>query len=99
MRVISHKKIRDFYEQHPTVKSSLEAFYNIIKYTDFDSFNDLRKTFPSADIVNKCTVFNVGGNKVRVIAAIHYNKHRIYIKWVLTHEEYDKNSWKKECSN
>lgn len=42
----------------------------------------------------KLTVFNVGGNKVRVIAAIHYNRERIYIRVVLTHEEYDRGRWK-----
>ena len=47
-----------------------------------------------ADHVGKLTVFNVGGNKVRVIAAIHYNRKRIYIRAVLTHEEYDRGRWK-----
>jgi len=51
--------------------------------------------FPTADQVGKLTVFNVGGNKVRLIAAIHYNRKRIYIRWVLTHREYDQGRWKK----
>lgn len=50
--------------------------------------------FPHADKVGKFTVFNVGGNKVRIIAAIHYNRGKVYIRQVLTHSEYDKGAWK-----
>jgi mRNA interferase HigB len=50
--------------------------------------------FPSADQVGKLTVFNIGGNKVRLMAAIHYNRKKIYIRAVLTHSEYDQGKWK-----
>ena len=50
--------------------------------------------FPNADQVGKLTVFNIGGNKARLIAAIHYNRRKIYIRAVLTHQEYDQNKWK-----
>ncbi|MEH2048916.1 type II toxin-antitoxin system HigB family toxin [Nostoc sp.] len=53
------------------------------------SFVELREMFPSADQVGKLTVFNIGGNKVRLIAAIHYNRQKVYIRAVLTHSEYD----------
>ncbi len=49
---------------------------------------------PSADQVGKLTVFNIGGNKVRLIAALHYNRRQAYIRAVLTHEEYDEGKWK-----
>jgi mRNA interferase HigB len=55
---------------------------------------ELREIFPSADRVGKLTVFNIGGNKVRLIAAIHYNRQKIYIRAVLAHSEYDKGNWK-----
>jgi len=51
--------------------------------------------FSSADKVGKLTVFNIGGNKVRIIAAIHYNRKIVYIRAVLTHKEYDTEIWKK----
>jgi len=54
----------------------------------------LRRTFPSADRVGKYTVFDIGGNKVRLIAAIHYNRRKIYVRAVLTHSEYDAERWK-----
>ena len=60
----------------------------------FTDFNDLRAVFPSADYVNGLTVFNIGGNKYRLIAAIHYNRKKLYIRAVLTHEEYDCGEWK-----
>ena len=50
--------------------------------------------FPSADKVGKLTVFNIGGNRVRLIAAIHYNRRKVYIRAVLTHEEYDRGTWR-----
>jgi len=60
----------------------------------FQSFADLRATFPSADQVGKLTVFNIGGNAARLIAAVHYNRRRIYIRAILTHAEYDRGDWK-----
>jgi mRNA-degrading endonuclease HigB of HigAB toxin-antitoxin module len=50
--------------------------------------------FPSADQVGKLTVFNIGGNTARLIAAIHYNRQKVYIRAVLTHDEYDEGKWK-----
>ena len=55
---------------------------------------DLRTAFPSADQVGRLTVFNIGGNKARLIAAIHYNRCKVYIRAVLTHQEYDEGKWK-----
>lgn len=97
MHIISHKKLIDFWSNYPETKEALERFYKIIEKTEFNDFNQLRQIFCSADQVGKCTVFNVGGNKVRVIAAIHYNSHKIYIRHVLTHSEYDQDKWKIGC--
>jgi len=79
---------------HQDSENSLNTWYKIISKTDFISFNDLRKTFPNADIVDNLTVFNIGGNKYRLIAAIHYNRQILYIRHILTHKEYDKNKWR-----
>ena len=61
---------------------------------NFASFAEVRAVFPSTDQVGKLTVFNIGGNKARLIAAIHYNRRRVYIRAVLTHPEYDEGKWK-----
>ena len=96
MHVISRKRLIEFAKKHPDCSSALESWYRIVKRTDFDSFVELRQTFPNADQVDKLTVFNIGGNKARLIAAIHYNRHRIYIRHILTHKEYDRGHWRKQ---
>ncbi len=62
----------------------------------FADFNDLRATFASADYVDGLTVFDIGGNKYRLITAIHYNRHKVFIRAVLTHAEYERGGWKRE---
>ena len=94
MHVITRKRLNEFARLHPNTKTALTEWYQLVKKNDFESFVDLRKTFPSADQVGKLTVFNIGGNKARLIAAIHYNRKKIYIRAVLTHAEYDEGRWK-----
>lgn len=94
MRIITKRRILEFGEKHPDSVSSLNIWYKIISKSNYNSFNELRQTFPGADMVNNLTVFNIGGNKYRLIAAIHYNKKIVYIRHILTHTDYDKNKWK-----
>ncbi len=94
MHVITRKRLVEFVRKHPDAEPAVDHWYRIVKRTNFDSFVELRKTFPSADQVGKFTVFNIGGNKARLIAVIHYNRDMIYIRHVLTHKEYDKGTWK-----
>ncbi|MCC6260641.1 MAG: type II toxin-antitoxin system HigB family toxin [Anaerolineales bacterium] len=94
MRIVTRKRLNQFAEKHPDTKSALQNWYKQIKETKAKSFVELRNFFRSADQVGALTVFNIGGNKVRLIAAIHYNRQIIYIRAILTHEEYDKGTWK-----
>ena len=94
MHVITRKRLNDFAEKHPDAKAALQHWYQVVKSQAFTSFADLRGTFPSADQVGRLTVFNLGGNKVRLIAAIHYNRGKVYIRAVLTHDEYDEGRWR-----
>jgi mRNA interferase HigB len=94
MHVITRKRLNEFAKLHPEVKTALAQWYKRIKRNEFASFVELRELFPSADQVGKLTVFNIGGNKVRLIAAIHYNRKKVYIRAVLTHAEYDEARWK-----
>jgi mRNA interferase HigB len=94
MHVITRKRLNDFADKHPETRSALEHWYRVMKSSSFKSFAALREAFSSADQVGKLTVFNIGGNKVRLIAAIHYNRQKVYIRAVLTHEEYDEDRWK-----
>ncbi len=79
---------------YPDIRSSVIHWYKIMKLSQFDNFSEVRAVFPNADKVGNVTVFNIGGNKARLIAAIHYNRKRVYIRAVLTHQEYDKSKWK-----
>ena len=94
MHIITRKRLNEFAKLYPDTKNALSQWYQLIKDNEFSSFVELRQMFPSADQVGKLTVFNIGGNKVRLIAAIHYNRQRIYIRAVLTHSEYDEGKWK-----
>ena len=94
MHVITRRRLLEFARKHPDCAGPLDAWYRTVKRTNFDSFAELRRTFSSADHVGKLTVFNIGGNKARLIGAIHYNTHRVYIRHILTHAEYDRETWK-----
>lgn len=94
MHVITRKRLNEFAAVHPDAESALAHWYRLVRRNDFDSFVALRKMFPSADQVGGLTVFNIGGNKVRLIAAIHYNRRKVYIRAILTHVEYDKGKWR-----
>ena len=89
MHVITRKRLNMFADKYPETRTALAHWYKVVKGHNFSSFVELRTHFPSADQVGKLTVFNIGGNKVRLIAAIHYNRHKLYIRAVLTHAEYD----------
>jgi mRNA interferase HigB len=94
MHVITRKRLNDFAAEHPYAASALQQWYARMKAASFRTFAELRGDFPSADQVGKLTVFNIGGNTTRLIAAIHYNRQKVYIRAVLTHDEYDKGKWK-----
>src|SRR6266567_1751197 len=72
MHVITRKRLNEFAEKHPDAKSALARWYTIMRKARFLNFAQLRETFPQADQVGKFTVFNIGGNKVRLVAAVHY---------------------------
>jgi len=94
MHVITRKRLLEFSEKYSDADEPLDRWYRIVKHTYFESFADLRKTFPQADQVGRLVVFNIGGNKYRLITYIVYDRKRIYIRDVLTHPEYDKGKWK-----
>ena len=94
MHVITRKLLNEFAEKFPDTSSALGHCYANVKNSAFANFAELRAAFPTADQVGKLTVFNIGGNKVRLIAAIHYNRRKVYVRAVLTHAQYDEGRWK-----
>jgi mRNA interferase HigB len=94
MHVISRKKLLEFLVLYPDAQESLLYWYRLAKTGHFRTFADLKDTFGSVDYVKGLTVFDLGGNKFRLIAAVHYNRQKIYVRAVLTHKEYDLEKWK-----
>lgn len=94
MHIISRRKLNEFAELYPESRNALARWYQVFKRFDFNNFAEVRSQFGSADQAGKFTVFNIGGNKFRLITAIHYNRKKVYIRAVLTHVEYDLGNWK-----
>ena len=94
MHIITRKRILEFSQKHSEAERPLDRWYRIAKRTNFESFLDLRRTFRSVDQVGKLTVFNIGGNRFRLVTYIVYAKKRIYIRDILTHTDYDRGRWK-----
>jgi mRNA interferase HigB len=95
MHVIAKPALIEFWAKYPDAESPLQAWYRTMESEVFTDFNDLRATFASADYVGGLTVFNIGSNKYRLIAVIQYNRHKVFIRAVLTHAEYDHGTWKR----
>lgn len=94
MHVISQKRIWDAKVNYPESANALDGWYRIIKKNQFDNYAELKKCFNSVDKVDDLYIFNIGGNKLRLIANVHFLRQKIYIRHILTHPEYDKGSWK-----
>jgi mRNA interferase HigB len=97
MHVISKKKLREFWEKWPAAKEPLRAWHRVAERAAWQSFADVRKVYPSADQVGRCTVFDIGGNKFRLVVVIHFNSGKVYVRHVMTHRQYDKGAWKGGC--
>ncbi len=94
MHMITRRRLIEFSKKHLKTSTALDTWYRIVKQNEISSFSKLRGVFPSVDKVDNLTVFNIGGNQIRLISAIHYSTQCLYIPHVLTHEVYNKEKWK-----
>lgn len=94
MHIISQKRIFEAQQKFPQVANALNSWYRIMKKNHFFNFTELKKTFGSIDKVGNLYIFDIGGNKLRLLANIHFNRQKIYVRYILTHKEYDNNHWK-----
>jgi mRNA interferase HigB len=95
LHIISRKRLKETALRHPDAETALDVWFRIAKAALWQNLAEVRRTFASADAVGKWTIFNIRGNKYRLVAEINYKSHRIYIRHVLTHAEYDREGWKK----
>ncbi|MGJ7490207.1 type II toxin-antitoxin system HigB family toxin [Variovorax sp. ZT4R33] len=92
MRLISNKALTEFAAKHIEADAPLQAWRKIIETGAFSNYAELKNSFNATDKVGDYYVFDIGGNKYRVISAIHFNRQMVFIRHVFTHQEYDK--WK-----
>jgi mRNA interferase HigB len=96
MHIITRSRLVQFWEKYSNAKTSLRTWYKLTSLAQWQNFVELRTAFPSADQVGNLTVFNIGGNKYRLIVLVDYNYQKVFIRHVLTHAEYDKEEWKND---
>lgn len=96
MHVITRSRLIQFRDKHPNAETSLRLWYKLTSLAQWQNLAELHQVFPSASQVGNLTVFNVGGNKYRLIALVDYKHKKVFIRHVLTHGEYDKDNWKND---
>lgn len=99
VRVISLKLLKEFWGVHRDAEEPLRLWYKTAENASWSNLQDVRRTYSHADAVETrrgetLTVFNIGGNKFRLIVRINYDYALINVRAVLTHREYDKGKWK-----
>ncbi|MGM0703976.1 MAG: type II toxin-antitoxin system HigB family toxin [Pseudomonadota bacterium] len=94
MHIITQKRIWETKEKWPQTATALDAWSRLMKTSEPKDFAAMKNIFPSTDKVGRHHVFDIGGNKTRLIAVVHYRAKRVYIRDILDHSEYDKGKWK-----
>ena len=95
MRIISKQAITGFANKHADALEPLLHWYHVAKRAAWRNLTEVRVDFPHADAVDIFTVFNIAGNKYRLVVVVKYRWQVIYIRHILTHEQYNRGKWKK----
>ena len=91
MRIIAIRTLKDYWEKHPETQQPLSEWYVKVERAQWESFADMKRDFGSVDYVgNQHYVFNIKGNNYRLIVAVKFTPKLVYIRFVGTHEEYDR---------
>jgi mRNA interferase HigB len=94
MRIIKRGALEQFWQRRPDAKASLESWYTVVRKANWKTPAELKRVYHNADLVGRRTVFNIAGNKYRLIARVNYQTQRVFVLYLLTHAEYDKGAWK-----
>src|SRR5579863_9551277 len=99
MRVIKPSRVKQHAREYPDASTGLDAWLKATEAANWRNLQEVRRQFPQADAATVeskriVTIFNIGGNKYRLIVAIHYNTQRVFVLRFLTHAEYSKNKWR-----
>ncbi|MEK7326569.1 MAG: type II toxin-antitoxin system HigB family toxin [Chloroflexota bacterium] len=91
MRIISRKVLREFWEKHSDARQPLQAWYADVKHAQWKSPADIKSIYRNASfLAHNRVVFNIKGNHYRVVVAVQYKFSIVYIRFVGTHQEYDR---------
>ena len=86
MHVITRKRLQEFWQRHPDVERPMRAWLAVVRLKRYTGPHEVRRDFPSVSFLGSWrTVFNIGGNKYRLVVDMRYDLGRIYIRHVLTH--------------
>jgi mRNA interferase HigB len=96
--VIAKPRLREFWEHNRDAQKELEDWYKAARKALWTNLADVRMAYPKADQVGRCLIFNICGNKYRLIIRATRNWKRLYVRYVLTHRDYDKRAWLESCS-
>jgi mRNA interferase HigB len=96
MHLITVRNLRQDAAAHPDVQNQIKDWYDVVKVASWESLIDVQTIYRDAEAVGNFTVFNIKGNKYRLIVSIDYQAQLIYYKYFLTHAEYDKENWKND---
>jgi mRNA interferase HigB len=94
MRIIKRGALVQFWDIHPDAKPSLESWYNVVRRAQWQTPAEMKQIYSNADLVGRRTIFNIAGNKYRLIARVNYRTQRVFVLYILTHAEYDREDWK-----
>ena len=93
MRIVSHKRLVEFYESegHSDAKTALERWYEITEEAEWKNLSDIKVDFPATDYVgNQRYVFNIRGNRYRLVAVVKFVMGCVFVRFIGTHEEYNR---------
>ena len=91
MRILTEQALKEFIDKYPDAKVALQEWASIVKQSKWACFADIKNTFNSVDNVgNQHYVFNIKGNKYRLVVVIKFTIQFVYIRFIGTHKEYDK---------
>ena len=95
MNVISKRGLLGLADRHADSLGPLIGWFHVARKASWRGLNDVRRDFPSADQVGNVLIFNIKGNRYRLITRVNYGAGRIFVKALLTHAEYDRKEWMK----
>ncbi|HMD40306.1 MAG TPA: type II toxin-antitoxin system HigB family toxin [Candidatus Acidoferrum sp.] len=94
MRIIKRGALEAFWQIHADAKPSLESWYAVVRRANWQTPMEMKQVYANADLAGRRTIFNIAGNKYRLIARVNYRTQRVFVLYILTHAEYDRRAWK-----